>query len=190
VTTREETKVICREAADDLAELRRLRGEIEALAAPLDEAAFLCRPAEGHWSVGECIGHLNATLQTYLATLPNAVARAREAGLAGEGRVRRGWFSRIFLWALEPPAKMRVKAPQAFLPRPGVSMDETMREFRELRDRLAESMESAADLDWARARMSLPTAPSLELRLGEIFAVLLAHERRHLWQIKNVLGVR
>jgi hypothetical protein len=184
------TRAIGHEAADDLAELARLRGEIEALAAPLDEPAFQCRPAEGQWSVGECIGHLNATLRSYLKKLPADIAEARAKGLTGEGPVNRGWFGRLFLWAIEPPPKMRIKAPRAFLPRPGVSKAETMREFHELRDRLAELMESAGDLDWARARMSLSTIPALKLSLGEIFAVLLAHERRHLWQMKKVLGVR
>jgi hypothetical protein len=173
------------EAAEDLAELQRLRREIETLAARLDEEAFGRQPGEGRWSVGECIGHLNATARTYLKRLPAAVEEARRAGLTGAGPVRRSLFARLFLWALEPPSRVKVKAPKAFLPRPGQTKDETMREFRAIRDELGALMETARDLDWSRVKMPLPTLPSMKLRLGEIFAVLLAHERRHLWQMKR-----
>jgi hypothetical protein len=181
------TKTMCREAADDLTELQRLRGEIETLAAGLAAAAFEKGPSEGGWSVGECIGHLNATARTYLDKMPAAIAAARAQGLTGEGPVKRGWFGRMFLWALEPPAKIKVKAPQAFLPSPGLGKDETMREFREIRGRLGELMEASGDLDWSRVTMPLPTIPRFKLRLGEVFAVLLAHERRHLWQMQRTV---
>ena len=182
------TRPICAEASDGLAELSRLREEIEELAFGLNEEAFLRKPGEGRWSAGECIAHLNATARPYLDKLPTAISAARSAGLTGEGPVKRGILGRMFLWALEPPARVRVKAPQPFLPPPNQSKAEIMSEFRSIRDELAAVMESSGDLDWARVRMGLPTIPQFKLRLGEIYAVLLAHERRHLWQARRAAG--
>ena len=179
---------ISREAREAHEELERVRSEIEMLSAKLDEQAFQQRPGEGRWSVGECIDHLNKTNQVYLRKMPAAVEQARKAGLTGEGPVKRGWFARMFLWALEPPSKMKVKAPKAFLPRPDVRKEQTMREFREIRDDLGALMEKSSDLDWSRVTMPLPTIPQFKLRLGEIYAVLLAHERRHLWQMQKIIG--
>ena len=182
------TKAICQEAAEALRELGRLREEIEALACGLDEEAFLRKPGEDRWSAGECIAHLNATARPYLDKLPGALAEARRAGLTGDGPVKRGILGRLFLWALEPPARVKVKAPRAFLPKPNQSKDEIMREFRNIRDELGAVIEGSGDLDWSRVKMGLPTIPQFKLRLGEIYAVLLAHERRHLWQAKKAIG--
>ncbi len=173
---------ICCEAADNLRELRRLRGEIESLAESLDEEAFLRKQAPQKWSVGECIAHLNATARPYLDKLPAAIEAARSDGLTGEGPIKRGLPGRLFLWLIEPPSRLRFKAPQPFQPQPNQSKDEIMREFRQIRDELAQVIESGGDLDWSRAKMGLPTLPGFKLRQGEIFAVLLAHERRHLLQ--------
>ena len=182
------TKAICQEARDDLQELQRLRDEVEALAGSVDEETFLRRPAEGRWSAGECVAHLNAITTRYLQKLPDAVAQARRSGLTGEGPVKRGILGRIFLWALRTPW-MRVKAPQAFLPKPNQSKAEILAEYHSLRDQLAQVIESSGDLDFSRVRMGLPTIQRAKLSLGEVYAVLLTHEQRHLLQAKRALGM-
>ena len=179
---------ICQEAVEGLKELGRLRNEIEALAAGLDETAFLRRPSEGQWSVGECIAHLNATARSYISKLHGTVDEARRQGLSGEGPVKRGLVGGMFVWALEPPPRRKVKAPRTLLPPQDLSKEEVMREFRAVRNELGELMDGSGDLDWSRVRMGLPTIPWLKFRLGTIYAALLAHERRHLWQMRRVIG--
>jgi hypothetical protein len=179
---------ICQEAVEDLKELGRLRNEVEALAAGLDQAAFLRRPGEGQWSVGECIAHLNTTARSYISKLHGTVDEARRRGLTGAGPVKRGLVGAMFVWSLEPPPKRKVRAPRTLLPPQDLSKEEVMREFRAVRNELGELMDGSGDLDWSRVKMGLPTIPWLKLRLGAIYAALLAHERRHLWQMRRVIG--
>jgi hypothetical protein len=64
-----------------------------------------------------------------------------------------------------------------------------MEEFSQLRRQLGECIEQANGLDLRKNKMPLPTIQKLKFSLGEIFAILLAHERRHLWQARRVSGL-
>ena len=50
-------------------------------------------------------------------------------------------------------------------------------------DRLRQS----SGLDLARARVSSPAVNWLRIPLGSSFAVMAAHERRHLWQAARIV---
>ncbi|MEZ5362783.1 MAG: hypothetical protein R2748_10710 [Bryobacterales bacterium] len=131
------------EAREAHEELERLRGEVEMLAAKLDEEAFQQRPSETR----RC-GRMHRPFEPNQQGLPAENAGRRGAGSRGRphrrgtGEARLVYRLEMFLWALEPPSKMKDRPLQAFLPRPGVSKDQTMREFREIRDRLGALMEN------------------------------------------------
>ena len=54
--------------------------------------------------------------------------------------------------------------------------------------RLLELLHEADGLDVSRAKMVSPLAKWLKLRIGAAFAILAAHERRHLWQAGRVVA--
>jgi hypothetical protein len=49
-------------------------------------------------------------------------------------------------------------------------------------------LRQANGLDLARAKVRSPTYAWLRFSLGSGFALMLAHERRHLWQARNVVN--
>ena len=59
--------------------------------------------------------------------------------------------------------------------------------FLELRGRLRERLEAADGLDLGRVRVRSPFIPLLSVDLGSAFALVAVHERRHLWQARQVL---
>jgi hypothetical protein len=62
-------------------------------------------------------------------------------------------------------------------------------EFAAMKDRMASLIERADGLDLGRVKGPLPFLPvwNPSLSLGQWFLYAAAHERRHLWQIKNVM---
>jgi hypothetical protein len=44
----------------------------------------------------------------------------------------------------------------------------------------------AGRVDLARVKLESPASARVKLSLGETFALLAAHERRHLWQARQV----
>ena len=65
-------------------------------------------------------------------------------------------------------------------------MDDVMTRFMSYQDRLAELIKSADGLDLRRTDCAPPPARYSAYSLGTSFAATLAHERRHVWQAREV----
>ena len=175
------------------AELQRLRDEFQrvvadaaALAAPLTEVQFAWKPAADAWSIGECLSHLNATARHCLPKLDEGIADGIRAGHYADAPFRYGWLDRLVVQAMEPPSCWHLGSPKAFRPAPGESRDDVLGAFHTVHEHLADRLRQAHGLDLVRVRVTSPVAPWRRFSLGAAFAVLAAHERRHLWQARRV----
>jgi hypothetical protein len=167
-------------------QFEQISAEADALVTPLTDEQFNWRPAPGVWSVAECIEHLNATARSYLPRLDQAIAHGIRRGLYGEGPFRYSLLGRWFARSQEPPAKLRAKAPKAFQPTPNRPRAEVMAAFRAYQVQYIDRLRQASGLDLGRTRVASPVAAWLRFSLGSGFALMTAHERRHLWQARNV----
>jgi hypothetical protein len=61
-----------------------------------------------------------------------------------------------------------------------------MNAFSAWQDRLVERVRRADGLDLRRARRRSPILPIMKWSLGTMFALVLTHERRHIWQARQV----
>lgn len=161
--------------------------EADALVAPLSDEQFTWRPSSEVWSIAHCIDHLNATARTYLPALDEGIADAIRRGVYAEGPFRYNWIGRVFVWSVEPPPRFKGKAPTAFLPAPSRPRSEIMAAFRGYQVQFVDRLRQASGLDLARARVSSPVARWLRIPLGSGLALMTAHERRHLWQAREIL---
>ena len=160
--------------------------DADALVAPLSDEQFTWRPAPEVWSIAHCIDHLNSTARNYLPSLDEGISDAIRRGMYAEGPFHYNWLGRVFVWSLEPPPRFKGKAPAAFLPAPSRSRSEIMAAFRGYQVQFVDRLRQASGLDLARARVTSPVARWLRIPLGSGFALTTAHERRHLWQAKQL----
>ncbi|MFW5947041.1 MAG: DinB family protein [Gemmatimonadota bacterium] len=170
-------------------ELRTLIRRVRDLAGGLDPETFNRRPAESSWSAGECIEHLNDTARTYLPVLSDAIRDAREEGLSGQGGDGRTWLGRLVAWSMEPPPKRfsRMKTFPELEPAADLDPAVTVDAFAELHEALIARLDEAAVLDLKRVKVRSVLDRRLKLSLGDWFAFLAAHGRRHLWQAERAL---
>jgi hypothetical protein len=174
-------------------ELREYSGQFESikadvadLTAGLDKAQFNWRPSTGRWSVAECIVHLNATAELIIPPLSRKIERARERKMFSEGPFRRTLFSQFFLSFVEPPYRMKIPGPRNLLPAQEAQPLYIVQEFIALQDRIITAMSEAQGLDLGGMKMNSPFNRPVRLTLAEWFLFLAVHERRHLWQARNV----
>jgi hypothetical protein len=169
------------------------RGQLEAnsreacvLAEGLDDARFNWRPEPGRWSMAECLAHLNATNGSYLPAIDHAIAEARARGWRGHGPFRYSFLSSFMVRWAEPPVKVRARAPRVFAPPRELPLAEGLPAFLRLQGEVVRRLEDARGLDLRRARVVSPVTRFVRLNLGAAFALIAAHNRRHLWQARRL----
>jgi len=182
------------EAGADLpAELEGYRGQFEAvkrdasdLVAGLSEAQFNWRPTPGAWSIAECLAHLNVTGQFFLPRIDRRIREARAAGMLSEGPFRYGLLARVMVRGMEPPAKLKFKAPKIFQPMSEHLSAVIVPAFITLQDQLVERLRGARGVDLRRVKVTSPVSRLVKISLGQVFPFVAAHERRHLWQARRL----
>jgi hypothetical protein len=172
-----------------LDQLRAIRRDAAALTEGLGGARLAWRPAPGRWSIAEAVAHLNLTGRLYLDAVAHALADARARGLADRGDWRPTLVGGLMTWSFEPPPRVRIPAPRIFRAAEGAPPPDGAREletWRRLHLEMEERIREAAGLDLRRARVVSPVTRWVRMNAGDALAMVLAHERRHLWQIGKI----
>jgi hypothetical protein len=158
---------------------------LPGITAGLSDAQFNWQPSERRWSIGQCVEHLNISTERYVPVLTQAIAAARASGRVASGPFALGFLERWFLHSMEPPPRRRFKTPAAFVAPTRLSPEPTIQRFHRLQTQLADCVRSAEGLDMRSIKVRSQFGP-ISWSLNGTFAILLAHERRHLWQAREV----
>ncbi len=148
----------------------------------LSAEALAWRPSPAQWSLAEVCGHLATTAELYVAELDVAIARGHSDAAYSERPFQGTIVSRLVVWVMEPPVRVRMRSPRELRPDPTEAPAAARQRYNAAQRNLEVRMERAAGLDLAHVRVRLPELRQVRLSLGGVLALLLAHERRHLWQ--------
>jgi DinB superfamily len=172
------------ELRDYYEQIENIKEDALELTAPLTEDQFNWRPSPKRWSISECLVHLNLADGLDLPALAAEIERNRSANITGQGPFRYSFFSRLFIRYAEPPPKLRVPAPKAYRPPAGHQKDQVVPEFCSIHDSWLQLLVASNGLDLARIKVKIPIG--FMFSLGQRFALVTAHDRRHLWQAWEV----
>lgn len=177
----------------EVAELEECRKQIEAASADaralmegLTEEQLNWRPEAGAWSMAECLDHLAVTGRQMCAQLREVIKEARSKGLLGSGPFRHGRIGDVIVRSMEPPPKRKFRAPAVFRPRPDLPAAEVSEGFFAAQVEILGLLREAVGVDLGRARVTSPVSRWVKYSLGQAFALIATHERRHLWQARQV----
>jgi hypothetical protein len=171
---------------DQLAAIRR---ETAELTDGITDARFGWRPAPERWSPGQIVNHLNLAGGDYVFRIARALEGARARGLRDRGDYRPGLIGGMLVRSMEPPPRKRFKAPRIWQPAnagPAPDRERELARWHALHDALEAQVRAAAGLDLRRIRIASPVSRLIRMSVGDALALLLAHERRHLLQLRKV----
>jgi hypothetical protein len=134
------------------------------------------------------LAHLNVLDGLDVPAIADSIAAGRAAGFTGTGPFHYGFLSRKFVSLSEPPVKFKFKAPRVYQPPSDQPRDKVLAEFMETHNRLLELVCKSNGLDLARIKVGTPFR--IKFSLGQRFALLAAHDRRHLrqaWEVRRHL---
>jgi len=174
-----------RELQDQLEAAER---EAEALVAGLSDEQGIRGAEAGRWSVAECLDHLATGNRLYLRAMQEPANRARTRGKQRWRPARPGWVGRLFVGLLEPPPRWwsKMRAPRKIRPRAAPPLAETFAGFLATQADVRAFLRANADLDLAGIRFPNPFVRGIFFSLATGLHVIVAHERRHLWQAWRV----
>jgi hypothetical protein len=167
-------------------QLLSIRQDATGLMSSLSDEQFNWNPSPDRWSLAGCFDHLNlSAAQLFIPAIDAAIATARTNGLKGHGPFVYSAFERWCVRTNDAPPRMRFKAPRPVQPAAGKPVDAVRAEFLRWQDEFGRRLREADGLDLRRARHKSPI-PLVKWSLGTFFQMMLAHERRHIWQARQV----
>lgn len=159
-----------------------------ALVQSTDGRLFTVRPNASSWSAAECLSHLSISTELFLPVLQKTIDDARKRGLAPKHQPKMDVLGRVLRWFLEPPIRQRIKTTAPFVPRSVRAKAEAFGEFAGLQSKLAEQIAAARDVDVSRIKIVSPFDRRVRYNVYSAFLIIIAHQRRHLWQAEQAVA--
>jgi DinB family protein len=149
---------------------------------------LLRKPGEKSWSAAECLEHLNLSNRAYLPRLEAALANLRSGNLRAAKHFRMNWNAALLKYWLEPPSRLRMPASAPFQPLTVHDPAVSLRDFCALNSQLVGLLESSRGFALDQALLVSPFAKNMKYSAYSAFALITAHNRRHLWQAERTLA--
>jgi DinB superfamily len=169
-------------------ELDRTDEEARKLVSGLTEAEVNWQPGAGAgWSVAQCLDHLAQSNTVYTAALRTAVRNVKPGTASRAGPIRPGWLPRLFINALEPPPRRKLKAQKKVMPAAHHNGAKVLSAFVTAHNEVRALVRESFRMDLNRIRFTNPFLRVFHFTVGTGLMVIGAHDRRHLWQAKQVV---
>ena len=146
------------------------------------------RPQPAQWSIAECLVHLNLSSQAEINVLSETCRQMPDKRTRVESRFKMDLLGRFLKWTLEPPpiSIFKMKTTEQFQPLDVKSPGEALPTFLDLQEQLKACADAVNGLPLDRIKVVSPFNRKIKYNLLSFFHILLAHERRHLWQAERV----
>ena len=178
-------QISIQQLASLLNQIQTVTNTAEKLVLGRSKADLNARREPGSWSAAECFDHLAQTTGAFLPAIADAVAAA--PSLATNRALRTGTLAQLFIRNLEPPYRLRFKVLAQLAPK-HQDFAAAWDSFMESQTQLSATIRSAAGLAIDKVKVKSPVYARISYNVYGAFRILAAHERRHLWQIEQILG--
>jgi hypothetical protein len=153
------------------------------LVGSLDDETLRRRPAPDAWCAADCLEHLSVTMEVYQRRIRTALdeSKLRPARQKEEMSL----LGRIVLRVVEPPASRKFHTPSGFAPGPPPERGTLLRRFDQTHRAMIRLIEETDPIDRMHVKIAAHGSEHFRLPLFDTFAILAAHDRRHLWQAER-----
>jgi DinB family protein len=176
--------VSLKQLASLVEQFRRITRDAEGLVANRTNSELLKNLDPTSWSVAECFDHLNQTTLAFLPEIAKTVAAAPR--LTTNRSLRTGLITRIFIRNLEPPYRLRFRVLPQLTPE-RKDFQTVWRGFLQSQSKLCETILASSGLAIDRVSIQSPVYARVSYTIYGAFCMLAAHQRRHLWQVRQIL---
>jgi hypothetical protein len=144
------------------------------------------RPANGGWSVGECLQHLNFYGDFYLPEMRRAM---QKSNLPPTPQYQSGWLGKKFIESIKmkPDGSIsKMKSPKKANPIHIEVADNIVEQFIAQQRDYLQLLDEAQNAHFAKVRVGISIATWLKVSLGDALQFTIYHNQRHLHQALRV----
>lgn len=155
----------------------------------IPHSVFARKPSADGWSANECLQHLNSYSRYYLPAIEKAIKAEAKPSTP---LFRSGWLGHYFTTLMLPKANgavKKMKAPKDHAPVDIMPSHAVISEFIDHQEKLLALLEMASHVDLNHAKVPISISKWIELKLGDVFGFVIAHEYRHFLQAHKALGL-
>ncbi len=160
---------------------------------PLDSAYLLRKADEKSWSVLEVIKHLNLVYDKYLVNLENAVANAEQLQEGGVVKKKTTILGSISVYSQRPKGnkrKFKMKTFDFFEPEiNNEELHQTLDDYYAKKNRFNEILRESRLKNLENVKIPTALGERVQFYFYQCLEFLIAHEQRHVVQIKNILSL-
>jgi len=141
---------------------------------------------ENKWSVAECLIHLNLSAQEWLPFIRQCIVKMSKTNIQIV-EFKSGFLANKFINFLQPPPKIKVSTSKRFRPDNINQIKNINENFTLYQKEFIQLVQDCKTICLKQAKVSIPGMQSFKVSLGDAFKIVITHEKRHLWQIKNII---
>jgi len=145
-------------------------------------------PADGGWSVAQCLEHLNSYRHFYLPAVERALRSVKISVGSLGGTYQSGWLGTYFINMMKPETTKKFKAFKGHIPAQELDGAAVVAEFIEQQEQWLSLMNIITIVSQLNARVPISISPLVRLKLGDVFGFVIAHNARHIQQADQVLA--
>ena len=169
-------------------QLDAAEGDAQALVHGLDRTTRRVARQPGSWSVAECFDHLATANRVYLQAMGGAAVSARAAGRLRRGPAAPGFIGRWFVRyaGASGTAAIQEQGAARDSSAPGAPAGRSVRGLHVVTATGPRALRAGCRPGPDRRALPESVRSRCPLSLATGFNVIVAHERRHLWQAWRV----
>ena len=154
----------------------------------LSETQLNTPPAEGGWSVAQCLEHLNRYGDYYLPATREAL-RSVASTSNPQSTYQSGWLGRYFTNMMKPENTKKYKAFKGHIPATQLDGAAVVARFIEQQEEWLHLLGEITTVAQMNVRVPISISPLIRLKLGDTLSFVIAHNSRHVQQADRLLAV-
>jgi len=175
-----------------LQQSNEIRQFIEEQVATLDKSSLVSKPDEKTWSVLEVIDHLNLVYDKYLDNAWRAVENAKDLSDGHIMKRKTTILGSLSVYSQRPKGQKRKFKMKTFdFFEPGVHLEEidkTLNQYFKNKSRFNEILRKARLKDLERVKIPTSLGENVQFYFYQCMEFLIAHEQRHVVQLKSLIS--
>ncbi len=153
----------------------------------LTEEQLNWKPNAQTWSIAQNIEHLIIINKSYFPILKTLREGAYKTPFIGKMRFLTKWMGKAMLKAVQPNRKKKTKTFIIWEPTKEEKIINILKQFENHQERLKKEIKSSKNSLKKGVVISSPVNKNIVYPLETAFEILIAHEKRHYQQAKEVL---